>query len=121
MQIPKDKNFYFIIAILFLLNAVFVGQYFVSLEKVKTAQKILSTYQYNQKTVDFAKMFVGKVLKAEGKVSFEDRLALENAVRAINSQPVFDQWQKFVNARSELEAQIELKNLLEMLVNRVNY
>jgi len=121
MQMPRDKIVYLIIVLLLLMDIVFVGQYFASLERVKIAQNLLATYQHNEKVINFAKMFVSKILKADGEVSFEDRLALENAVRDINSQPIFDQWQKFINAKNETEAQIELKNLLELLINKVNY
>ena len=121
MQMPKDKTIYLIIILLLLANVIFIGQYFASLERVKIAKNLLLTYQRNEKVLNFAKMFVSKILEAGGEVSFEDRLALENAVRDINSKPIFDQWQKFVNAKNEIEAQIELKNLLELLINKVSY
>jgi hypothetical protein len=103
------------------VDIIFAGQYCASLKRIKIAQNFLLTCQNNEKVIDFGKMFVNKILKAEGEVSFEDRLVLENAVRDINSQLVFDQWQKFVNAGNETVAQIELKNLLELLVNKINY
>lgn len=121
MQIFREKTIYYIIALLLLIDVICVDQYFNYLERVKIAQNVLATCQHNEKIINFTKMFVSKILKAEGEVSFEDRLVLENAVRDINSKPIFDQWQKFVNAKNEIEAQIELKTLLELLINKVNY
>lgn len=121
MEPFTSRTLYLIIVLLILLDIVFVGQYLVSIEKVKIAENLLRTYQYNDKILNFSKLFVNKVLANTGEVSFEDRLALENAVRDINSKPIFDQWQKFVNATSEVEAQVELKNLLELVINKVNY
>jgi hypothetical protein len=69
--------------------------------------------------LDFTKLFIAKVLKADGEVSFDDRLQLENSVRDINDKTIFDQWQKLINAKTALDAQIEVKNLLEMLVDKI--
>lgn len=117
----KDKIVYLIIIFLLLADVVSIGQYFASQERVKIAQNLLLTYQRNEKVLIFAKMFTAKILKGEGEVSFDDRLALENAVRDINSKPIFDQWQKFVDSNNQIVAQIELKNILELLINKISY
>mgnify|MGYP001568243500 CR=1 FL=1 len=98
---------------------ILVGQYYFTRQNLISAQNTVATFQYDQKVLSFTKLFIAKVLKADGEVSFDDRLLLENAVRDINDKNIFDQWQKFVNASTALEAQIEVKNLLEMLVNKV--
>ena len=98
-----------------------MGQYLVTLQELKITQETLKTYQYDDKILAFTKMFVGQVLKTDGAVSLENVLKLENAVRDINSKPIYDEWQKFLNSKTQLEAQIEVKNLLEMLVNKISY
>jgi len=112
-----------ILLILVLVSAVIVlfGQYLIVLQKQKIDQETLKLYQYNGKILTFTKLFVKSVLKSDGEVPLSEVLKLENAARDINNKPIYEEWQKFVNAKSPLEAQIEVKNLLEMLVDRVNY
>lgn len=100
---------------------VLLGQYFVLLQKDKISQNSLKLYQHNEKILAFTKLFVKDVLKSDGAVPLSQVLTLENAARDINNKPIYDEWQKFVNAKNSQEAQIEVKNLLEMLVDRINY
>ena len=69
--------------------------------------------------MNFTKLFITQVLRADGEVDFETRLKLENAVRELNDQNILAQWQKFVESETEEEAQEEVKNLLGMLVNKI--
>jgi len=100
---------------------ILLGQYFILLQKDKINQETIKLYQHNDKILTFTKLFVKDVLKADGEVPLSQVLILESAARDINSKPIYDEWQKFVKAKSQLEAQIEVKNLLEMLVDRINY
>jgi hypothetical protein len=95
-------------------------QYYIQGQTLIVAQNASKTFQYDQKVLDFTKLFIAKVLKADGDVSFDDRLQLETFVRNINDKTIFDQWQKFINAQTPLEAQIEVKNLLEMLISKIS-
>jgi hypothetical protein len=121
MQLFRKESIPFLIIII-LVAAVLVlgGQYYVTRQKLATSENTVKTLQYDQKVLDFTKLFIAKVLKADGDVSFDDRLQLENSVRSINDNTIFDQWQKFINAKTPLEAQIEVKNLLEMLANKIS-
>lgn len=110
-----------IIAVLAAGLVLAASQCYISLQNLKAAEITLQTYQYNNKVLNFSKLFIEKVLKAEGEVSFEDRLKLENAVRDIGDQDIFDQWQKFTESQSETQAQEEVKVLLELLVNKISY
>lgn len=73
----------------------------------------------NEKIVQFLKLFVGKVLQSDQEVDFETRLLLENAVRDLKDEGVLMQWQKFTQSQTEPEAQKEVKNLIELLVNKI--
>ncbi len=117
------KETVIIAAITILVAAVIFlsGQYYIALQRTKIAENTVLTYQHSEKILDFTKLFIIKVLKSEGAVSFEDRLKLENTVRDINDKDIFDQWQKFTNSKTQIEAQIEVKNLLELLVNKFSY
>ncbi len=79
----------------------------------------METQKTNEKVLEFAKLFIEKVLKAKTEVDFETRLKLENAVRNLDDEEILVQWQKFTESKIEAEAQEEVKNLLEMLVNKI--
>lgn len=119
-MIKKRTAVVLIIAVLLVAVVVFLGQYYMTRQNLIIAQNTIKTCQYNQKVLDFTKLFITKVLKADGEVSFDDRLLLENAARDTNNKKILDQWQKFTNAKTALEAQIEVKNLLEMLVGGIS-
>lgn len=122
MQIFKKETIIFsIIVILSAVVIVLIGQNYVFRQNLIIAENAVKTRQYNEKILNFTKLFISKILKASGEVSFDDRLELENAVRGINDKTIFEEWQKFVNAKTQLEAQIEVKNLLEILINKIGY
>jgi len=110
-----------LIVILFVSTILLAGQYYVSLQDLRAQKSLLQTYQHNEKILSFTKLFITKVLKAESEVTFEDRLQLENAVRDINNKSILDQWTKFTESKTEAQAQEEVKNLLELLINKITY
>ncbi len=115
------SNLFWIILVLILLTGnVFWGVKYFSLQKeLQETQTGLETQKLNEKVLEFTKLFIEKVLKAETEVDFETRLQLENAVRNLDDEEILVQWQKFVDSRAEAEAQNEVKNLLEMLINKI--
>jgi len=122
MQIfTKRYGIILLIVLAISLLIIMAGQCFILVQKNKINQATLKIYAHNEKILDFTKLFVKDVLKSDGAVPLNEVLKLENAVREINSKPIYDEWQRFLNAKSPVEAQIEVKNLLEMLVDRVNY
>lgn len=107
-----------VISILAAVN-VFLGfSYFFAQKQQQTIRQQLSNQQNNIRIVNFTKLFIDKVLKAEKEVSFEERLVLENAVRDLNDNEVLTQWEKFTASKTETNAQEEVKNLLELLVKK---
>lgn len=106
---------------LLVVTSVFFGmQYFLLQSKVQTIQKVEANKQVNTKVVNFAKLFITKVLKAKTEVSFEERLVLENAVRDLNDKEILAQWDKFTASKTETEAQQNVKDLLELLINKIS-
>ena len=85
----------------------------------KSITQQVNTYRYNEKVLEFTKMFIALVLKADGEVSFEDRLKLENTVRAIGDESILLRWNKFVGAPNE-EVEKEAKNLFQLLLDKIN-
>lgn len=74
----------------------------------------------NQKVLAFTSLFIDQVLRAEGEVDFETRLKLENSIRAIGDQELLTQWRRFVESADEAAAQVEVKALLALLVDKLS-
>jgi len=108
-----------IIVILLASNISLGVKYVKSQKELKETKSTLETQVMNRKVLDFSKLFIEKVLKAEEEINFEDRLKLENAVRNLNDEEILAQWNKFLASKDELEAQREVKNLLELLINKI--
>ena len=117
-----DKKRLVIITVIALLTAgnIFFGvQLFICKMELSRANQSLYTKQINEKTLAFGKLFVEKVLKGASEVDFEDRLKLENSVREINDQEIFDQWQKFIKSENDQQAQEEVAELFIMLLDKI--
>lgn len=115
------SNVFWIILVLILLvgNAFFGVKYSAVKKDIKLTQTALDTRKINEKVLDFTKFFIEEVLKAETEVDFETRLQLENAVRSLNDEEILTNWQRFIDSKTEAEAQEQVKNLLEMLVSKI--
>lgn len=111
-----------LIVILVLLGAVaFLGINLVDKSNdLKTTKQFCKVQQMNANIVGFTNLFITKVLQSDKELSFEDRIAIENAVREIGNQDILDQWQKFLSSKTEAQAQAEVKNLLEVLVKNIS-
>ena len=119
-RIVSLNLFWVILVAILLAGNILLGIKLYSAQNELTeSRRITETRQINNKVLDFSKLFISKVLKSGTEVSFEDRLSLENAVRNLNDEQILTQWQKFVGSKTEEEAQNEVKNLLELLVNKI--
>lgn len=117
--VNKQKVTLIIIFILLVSNIYFGVKFFGIQKELETTKAALKTQQINEKTLEFAKLFIEKVLKAETEVDFETGLKLENAVRDLKDEEILAQWQKFTESKTEIDAQAEIKNLLEMLMSKI--
>lgn len=120
-MIVDKKNI--ILGIIFVLlvagNVFFAVQYFVQAKEAQKIQQEVVKQKTNVKVVNFLNLFVQKVLKTDKEISFEDRLKLENAVRDINDPEIMAKWEQFTGGTNEAEIQLGVKNLLEVLVNKI--
>ncbi|MCH8244600.1 hypothetical protein IIB97_01790 [Patescibacteria group bacterium] len=115
----KKTIFLSIIALLLATN-VFFGFQYVNLQKeFKQTQAQLAAQRTNEKVLVFIKLFVGEVLQSDEEVNFETRLLLENSVRAIGDEEILAQWRSFTESTTEVQAQGEVKNLLVLLVRKL--
>ena len=119
---PKQKIILTIIILILTTVSIFSGfNYFLARKKLQIVEQQLKVQQNNIEVVNFTKLFIDKVLKAEKEVSFEDRLKLENSVRDLDDDEILALWTKFTASKTEAEAQNAVKNLLELLVKKFYY
>ena len=116
----NKKTIFFSIIALLLATNVFFGFQYVNLQKeFKQTQAQLAAQRTNEKVLVFIKLFVGEVLQSDEEVDFETRLLLENSVRAIGDEEILAQWRSFTESNTEVQAQGEVKNLLVLLVRKL--
>jgi len=115
------SNFLRIILILALIasNIFFIIRYNNLKGELQQSKTAIEVQELNEEVLEFTKLFIEEVLKAETEVDFETRLQLESAVRNLEDEEILAQWQKFVESETEFDAQNEVKNLLEILVSKV--
>jgi len=118
----ENKTILITVILLLIISNIFFGFKYLTVQKeLQRTQTTLETQKTSEKVLDFAKLFIEKVLKAKGEVDFETRLKLENAVREIRDKEILEKWQNFTNSQTEEEAQENVKDLLEILVDKINY
>ncbi len=118
----KQKIVLIIIILILVTGNVFLSvSYFFAQKNLQITTQQLKNQKNNEKIINFANLFITKVLKAEKEVSFEDRLKLENAVRDLHDEEILVQWEKFITSKTEAEAQDAVKDLLELLVKKIPY
>lgn len=88
-------------------------------KQLRIAKETLSVQHTNNSILNFLNLFINKVLKSQGEIDFETRLNLEGAVRGLKDEQVLLAWQSFTNAKTEPEAQTAVKNLLGILVAKL--
>lgn len=108
-----------IILILIGGNAYFGFSYFEIQKELRQNQTLIEAQKINKKVLEFTDLFIQDVLQADSEVDFDTRLNLENLVRDLNDQTILDQWQKFTETKTPTQAQLEVKNLLEMLIGKI--
>ena len=115
----KKNIFLFLLILLLVSNFYFISRYRAIKKELQEIKRPVEIQEVNEKVLNFTKFFIEKVLKAQGEVDFETRLKLENAVREIGDPEILTQWQKFVDSKTESEAQQEVQNLLELLISKI--
>lgn len=119
INIDKKKIIITTLVLSLSLNVFLAGSYFILRKNFIEPQKIVEREQTNKKIASFTNLFIEKVLKAEKDVDFEERLALETAVRDLNDEEILAQWKKFTESETKEDAQKEVKNLLELLAKKI--
>lgn len=115
----KTKLTTIIIAVLLATNFLSAFFYFMQKSEVAELRKNERAATVNAGVVMFSRDFIETVLRAKTEVDFETRLKLENEVRDLKDPEILTQWGKFVNSKTEEEAQEEVKNLLGILMKKI--
>ncbi|MFZ3011449.1 MAG: hypothetical protein WA060_00385 [Minisyncoccia bacterium] len=115
----KKRIIEFVIVALIVSNAFFAYSYFNSYKELKKINSTEAKVELNSKVINFASLFIEKVLQAEEEVDFETRLSLENAVRDLKDEEIMNEWSNFVSCKTEIEAQNSVKRLLGILINKI--
>ena len=108
-----------IIVVLAIGNILLAYLYISSCVKLKNDQAIVASQKVNDKVLAFSQLFFDKVLQGTKTVSFDDRLELENSVRALNDKEIFDSWTKFTGAKDQAEVQKDFYNLFGLLLKKI--
>ena len=115
-----DKQTKIILTLIFIaiicLASFFAWQWYKSLKEMKIMSE---NYIENERIVNFISLFTSNMLSTEKEVSFNERLKMENAVRDIDNQEIFNQWQGFTDSSSDKEAQENARILLKLLVENL--
>ncbi|MFA5778351.1 MAG: hypothetical protein WC870_02590 [Candidatus Paceibacterota bacterium] len=120
MMIENEKRFVVIFIVILVISNVFFAYKFFSFSKeLETIKSNQVKVELNQKIINFASMFIKKVLQAEKEVDFETRLSLENAVRDLKDEEVMAEWQNFTASKTEADAQNSVKKLLGILITKI--
>ncbi len=117
----KPKAFLIAAAILVLLagNVFLAMQYIAVRQELQNVQASLTTQRINERTLAFTQLLIEKVLTPGGEINFDTRLLLENAVRTIGDEEILAQWKRFTESTTEREAQTEVRNLLSLLLKKM--
>jgi len=106
-----------VIVVLVVGNIIFAQLYFSNKQQSEKASEQMIVMKKEKKVLAFLQLFVEKVLQAEEEVSFNDRLALETAIRELDDNQIMVKWQAFVDSKNSQQSQDNLKDLLGILVN----
>lgn len=114
-------NFIGRLAIGILLVAFLVAGfgYLSTQKKLTVAESSLVTADQVKEVALFNKMFVEKVLASKAQMSFDDRLELENSVRKLSDVEILRLWRAFTNSKSDADAQVQVKDLLQLLAAKM--
>lgn len=107
-----------IVVLIILLLFSFFRFISVNNELKSIKQEAIQT-EVNQSVIAFMNLFIDNVLKNNSVVDFEDRLKLENSVRAIGDDNIKADWDTFINSNTQTEAQDNVVKLLSALINKI--
>lgn len=110
---------YILIAVLAVVTLFLGAKYLEQKSELKELRQETAMVEESNETEAFLKLFIDKVLGANGEVSFEDRLKLETEVRDLDNPAILDAWNAFVGSQTSDEAQSNLRALITITVQNL--
>ncbi len=114
-----SKKFVLLVLVLVLTNIIWGVGYFGEKNERRIAEIELAKITQNKKIAAFQKLFVDKVLMANGEVDFDTRVELQNSARDTGDQAVIEAWNNFLSSKTESEGQKRVKELLSLFASRI--
>jgi hypothetical protein len=109
-----------LMVVLVAMNIFFSIQY---TEGIRTeneeAQQQQEMLEQRLQTSRFMKLFIDTVLGTNGVISFEDRVRLENDIRALGDAQAVSVWEDFVASEDSATAQANAVRLMSYLSNKM--
>jgi hypothetical protein len=116
----SSKRIYVWVIIILLAGNIAWGFEYIALNNSYKEISILGNKSESNNTIlTFTRMFIDEVIKTNKEVDFDTRLKLENAVRDTKDAEVLSAWKMFIDSKTEIEAQNNVKNLLGILINKI--
>lgn len=109
-----------LMVVLVAMNIFFSIQYTEGIrsesEEAAAQQEML---EQRLQTSKFMKLFIDTVLGTNGVISFEDRVRLENDIRALGDSQAVSVWEDFVASEDSATAQANAVRLMSYLSNKM--
>lgn len=118
MNKKSNKTAFILITILLITNVIWAVQYFSLKSDWRKTDDKLNAIVQNKKILAFQKLFIDKVLKAEGEVDFDTRVMLQNSVNETGDSEVIEAWNNFLKSKTEADGQERVKDLLSLLSSK---
>lgn len=113
----KTKVLIIILFVALIISNVFFAYKYLASQR--TLEATTQKQQINANVLSFTQLFMDKVLRGTSTVSFDDRLQLENSVRALNDKDIYTSWQNFTNAKNSTETQQDFYTLFNLLLKKL--
>ena len=116
---PSNKITLILVIIIIASNIAWGVGYFEKKSALSKAHSELSAITQNKKILAFQKLFIDKVLQANGEVDFNTRVLLQNSVNDTGDKEIIRAWNRFLESKTEAEGQRQVKELLSLLSSKV--
>lgn len=119
MNHSSNKTTLILVLLLLASNIAWGIGYFGQKSALSKAEGELAQITQNKKILAFQKLFIGKVLQADGEVDFDTRVMLQNSVNDTRDEAIIGAWNSFLASKTEIDGQKRVKELLSLLSSKV--
>lgn len=109
----------FIIILFVIIAFLFASNFNLKTQLVSAGGVTLEDASKKTRIVSFTSLFIDLVLMSNEEISFNNRLELENRVREIDDQEIFEKWQEFTSTEDPESAQRAVVEFLGILIDKL--